>query len=142
MATNRMLLKRILDEYNDINHNDYGLTASMNEDDPTKWQVLFFGPNDTGYENGIYKLKHFGIKRGIAYFQAYKPKTKNVQPLFTIYVEDVYAISVFYKDGRPPHKEYNVTNINWAKINAQRDNAAGINIYNLKEKKFVETIRF
>jgi len=93
-------------------------------------------------ENGIYKLRHFGIKRGIAYFQAYKPKTKNVQPAFTIYVEDVYAISVFYKDGRQPHKEYNVTNINWAKINAERDNAAGINIYNLKEKKFVETIRF
>jgi ubiquitin-conjugating enzyme E2 D/E len=56
MATNRMLLKRVLDEYNDINHNDYGLTASMNEDDPTKWQVLFFGPSDTGYENGIFKL--------------------------------------------------------------------------------------
>lgn len=63
MATNRMLLKRILDEYNDINHNDYGLTASMNEDDPTKWQVLFFGPSDTGYENGIFKLQiKFGNK--------------------------------------------------------------------------------
>ena len=57
MSTNRMLLKRVLDEYQDINHNDYGLTASMDENDPTKWQVLFFGPNDSGYENGIFKLK-------------------------------------------------------------------------------------
>ena len=63
MSTNRMLLKRILDEYHDINHNDYGLTASMNEDDPTKWQVLFFGPNESGYENGIFKLQiKFGNK--------------------------------------------------------------------------------
>jgi ubiquitin-conjugating enzyme E2 D/E len=57
MSTNRMLLKRILDEYQDINHNDYGLTASMNEDDPTKWQVLFFGPNDSGYQDGVFKLQ-------------------------------------------------------------------------------------
>ena len=63
MATNHILLKRILDEYQDINHNDYGLTASMNDNDSTKWQVLFFGPNDSGYENGIFKLQiKFGNK--------------------------------------------------------------------------------
>jgi hypothetical protein len=93
-------------------------------------------------ENGIYKLKHFGIKRGIAYFQAYKPQTKNVAPLFTIYIEDVFAISVFYNDGRQPHKEYNIINVQWAINKAKHNKAAGINIYNLKEKKFVETIRF
>jgi len=92
--------------------------------------------------NGIYKLQHFANNRGIAYFQAFKPHTKNVQPLFTIYVIDVFAISVFYNDGRPAYKEYNIINIEWAKTNAQRDNAAGLNIYNLKEKKFVETVRF
>ena len=57
MSANKMLLKRILDEYQDINHNDYGLTASMMEDDPTKWTVLFFGPTETPYENGVFKMK-------------------------------------------------------------------------------------
>jgi hypothetical protein len=106
--------------------------------DPTKHYSVWHNCN----ENGIYKLQHFGLKRGISYFQAYKPKSKNVHPLFTIYVADVYAISVFYKDGRPPHKEYNIINIELAKTNAERDNAAGINIYNIKEKRFIETVRF
>ena len=57
MSANKMLLKRILDEYQDINHNDYGLTASMKEDDPTKWTILFFGPTETPYENGVFKMK-------------------------------------------------------------------------------------
>lgn len=92
--------------------------------------------------NGIKKLQHFSNTRGIAYFQAFATHTKQKKPLFTIYVVDVYAISVFYKDGRQPHKEYNILNIEWAKTNAQRDNAAGLNIYNLKEKRFVETVRF
>uniref|UniRef100_A0A6C0H043 E2 ubiquitin-conjugating enzyme n=1 Tax=viral metagenome TaxID=1070528 RepID=A0A6C0H043_9ZZZZ len=57
MTSNKINIKRIIDEYNDINFNDYGLSASMDENDPTKWQVIFFGPSDSPYEDGIYKLK-------------------------------------------------------------------------------------
>ena len=57
MNSSKVLLKRIIDEYNDINSNDYGLTASMDENDPTKWQVIFFGPSDSPFQDGIFKLK-------------------------------------------------------------------------------------
>ncbi len=55
-ANQKVLFKRILDEYQDINHNDYGLSAHMDEDDPTKWRILFFGPSDSGFDGGVYKL--------------------------------------------------------------------------------------
>ena len=106
--------------------------------DSTKHFSVWHNCNETG----LWKLQHYPNKRKIAYIQAFKPHKKGVKPLFTIYIEDVYAISVFYKDGRPAYKEYNITNIEYAKINAERDNAAGINIYNLKEKRFIETVRF
>lgn len=57
MNTNKRLLKRLMDEYKDIIQTDYGLTASMSEDDPTKWQILFFGPADSGFDDGVFKLK-------------------------------------------------------------------------------------
>lgn len=56
MSNNKMLFKRILDEYNDLNTNDYGLTASMEDDDPTKWTVIFFGPSDSPFEDGVFKM--------------------------------------------------------------------------------------
>lgn len=56
MSVNKVLFKRIIDEYTDINSNDYGLTASMNDDDPTKWQVIFFGPTESPFQDGIFKL--------------------------------------------------------------------------------------
>ncbi len=60
MSNNKMLLKRILDEYNDLNTNDYGLTASMDENDPTKWTIIFFGPSESPFEDGVFKLSvHF-----------------------------------------------------------------------------------
>jgi ubiquitin-protein ligase len=56
MNTSKVPFKRIFDEYQDINHNDYGLSAYMDEDQPTKWKVIFFGPSDSGFENGVFKL--------------------------------------------------------------------------------------
>jgi ubiquitin-conjugating enzyme E2 D/E len=56
MSLNKMLLQRIFNEYKDINNNDYGLSAHMNEDNPTKWIVIFFGPSDSSFENGVFKL--------------------------------------------------------------------------------------
>ena len=53
---NRLALKRIMDEYKDLNHNDYGMSAMMNEDDPSKWTIYFFGPTETLYEGGVFKL--------------------------------------------------------------------------------------
>jgi ubiquitin-conjugating enzyme E2 D/E len=53
---NKLAMKRILDEYKDLNHNDYGMTAKMDENDHTKWIVHFFGPTDTLYEDGVFKL--------------------------------------------------------------------------------------
>jgi ubiquitin-conjugating enzyme E2 D/E len=49
--------KRIAQEYHDINHTDYGLSAKMDETDLTKWEVYFFGPSNTPYMGGVYKLK-------------------------------------------------------------------------------------
>ena len=57
MSNKRMLTKRIMDEYKDINHNDYGMSASMNEEDCTQWNIIFFGPTESPYEGGVYKLK-------------------------------------------------------------------------------------
>lgn len=57
MSNKRMLTKRIMDEYKDINHNDYGMSASMNEEDCTQWNIIFFGPTDSPYEGGVYKIK-------------------------------------------------------------------------------------
>jgi len=51
-----MLLQRIFNEYKDINNNDYGLSAHMTEEDPTKWTIIFFGPSETSFENGVFKL--------------------------------------------------------------------------------------
>ena len=56
MNTSKIPFKRIFDEYQDINHNDYGLSAYMEEDQPTKWKIIFFGPSDSGFENGVFKL--------------------------------------------------------------------------------------
>jgi ubiquitin-protein ligase len=56
MSTNNKLFKRINDEYNDINTNDYGLSAAINEDDPRKWTVIFFGPSNSPYEEGVFKI--------------------------------------------------------------------------------------
>ena len=56
MNTSKVLFKRIFDEYQDINHNDYGLSAYMGEEDPTKWKIIFFGPSESGFENGVFKL--------------------------------------------------------------------------------------
>jgi ubiquitin-conjugating enzyme E2 D/E len=53
---NRLALKRIMDEYKDLNHNDYGMSAMMKEDDPSKWTIYFFGPTETFYEGGVFKL--------------------------------------------------------------------------------------
>ena len=53
---NRLAIKRIMDEYKDLNHNDYGMSAMMNEDDHSKWLIYFFGPTDTLYEGGIFKI--------------------------------------------------------------------------------------
>jgi len=55
-SMNRLAIKRIMDEYQDLNHNDYGMSAKMNEDDPTKWVIYFFGPPETLYEGGVFKL--------------------------------------------------------------------------------------
>ena len=54
---NKIPYKRIMDEYQDLNHNDYGMSAHMEEEDPTKWTVIFFGPTESEYEDGIFKLK-------------------------------------------------------------------------------------
>jgi len=56
MTTHITAYRRILSEYKDINDSDCGLTAHMYEDNPTKWKVLFFGPSNTSFENGIFKL--------------------------------------------------------------------------------------
>jgi ubiquitin-conjugating enzyme E2 D/E len=56
MSINKMLLQRIFNEYKDINNNDYGLSAHMTEEDPTKWTIIFFGPSETSFENGVFKL--------------------------------------------------------------------------------------
>jgi len=55
-TTPRLAMKRIMDEYQDLNHNDYGMSAKMNEEDLTKWVVYFFGPSETLYEGGVFKL--------------------------------------------------------------------------------------
>lgn len=56
MNTSKVPFKRIFDEYQDINHNDYGLSAYMEEDEPTKWKIIFFGPSESGFEDGVFKL--------------------------------------------------------------------------------------
>jgi ubiquitin-conjugating enzyme E2 D/E len=56
MSSKGVLYKRIFEEYNDLNTNDYGLSAVMDDDDPTKWTVLFFGPSESPYENGVFKM--------------------------------------------------------------------------------------
>jgi ubiquitin-conjugating enzyme E2 D/E len=56
MNNSKVLFKRIFDEYQDINHNDYGLSAYMSEEDPTKWKIIFFGPSESGFENGVFRL--------------------------------------------------------------------------------------
>jgi ubiquitin-conjugating enzyme E2 D/E len=57
MTSNKMAVKRIMDEYKDINHNDYGMSAHMDEDNMTHWTIIFFGPSETCYEGGLFKLK-------------------------------------------------------------------------------------
>jgi hypothetical protein len=36
MTAKRIPMKRLMDEYNDINNNDYGMSAHMNEDNATE----------------------------------------------------------------------------------------------------------
>jgi len=63
MTAKRIPMKRLMDEYNDINNNDYGMSAHMNEDNVTEWTVIFFGPTETPYEGGVYKLKVHFVER-------------------------------------------------------------------------------
>lgn len=106
---------------------------------PNKHFSVWHNCNTTG----INKLKA-DTKLSIAYIQGFKPNTQNSKPLFTIYIEDIFCVSIFFKDNRPPHKEYGLTRIQleWCKTNAKNNGASGINIYNLKEQKFIETIYF
>jgi ubiquitin-protein ligase len=63
MTAKKIPMKRLMDEYNDINNNDYGMSAHMNENNATEWTVIFFGPSETSYEGGIYKLKVHFVER-------------------------------------------------------------------------------
>ena len=52
---------RLIKEYQDFEENSpEGISVSLNQDKITNWEGMIFGPYDSPWEGGIYKLKiHF-----------------------------------------------------------------------------------
>ena len=97
-------VQRIMQEYKELTGHQYSGRAQpvqlVNEDDPTKWRVHFYGPKDTSYKKGLFYIS-------IEFPEDYPNKAPNAYFLTPIYHINVNP----FKPENPHDAPLGYTNI-------------------------------
>uniref|UniRef100_A0A0N4ZV29 UBIQUITIN_CONJUGAT_2 domain-containing protein n=1 Tax=Parastrongyloides trichosuri TaxID=131310 RepID=A0A0N4ZV29_PARTI len=77
--------KRLMNDFKKIQQDPLaGITASPEGDDIMKWEAVIFGPEDTPFADGIFKLK-------LEFTEEYPNKPPNVKFVSKMFHPNVYA---------------------------------------------------
>ncbi len=94
-------IRRLREEFKDITQNpilEFGVTVGLfNEQDLTKWYCVFYGPPDTPYKDGLFKVK-------LTFPQNYPfrcPRIKFITPIYHINVKHQHCEYFDYDIGTP-----------------------------------------